>query len=72
MSMDRAKLNHALSKVIAYKNAGKQHEAEEWARRLVELLECAGIPALRISHDAEYEHYQSMLAQVYGTKPDSE
>jgi hypothetical protein len=41
--MDRAELNRALAKAIAYKNCGKQVEAEEWARKLVVLLECADI-----------------------------
>lgn len=41
--MDRAELNRALAKAIAYKQCGKQDEAEAWARRLVELLECADI-----------------------------
>jgi hypothetical protein len=41
--IDRSELSRALAKAIAYKNCGKQGAAEEWARRLVELLECADI-----------------------------
>lgn len=42
-SMDRSEINRALAKAIAYKQCGKDREAEDWARRLVELLECAEI-----------------------------
>lgn len=41
--MDRSALNQALAKAIAYKQCGKQDEAEKWARKLIELLECADI-----------------------------
>lgn len=41
--MDRAEINRALAKAIAYKNCGKQQEAEDWARKLVELLGAADI-----------------------------
>ena len=41
--IDRSKVAQALAKAIAYKQCGKQADAEAWARRLVELLECAGI-----------------------------
>lgn len=41
--MDRTEINRALAKAMAYKNCGKQDLAEEWARRLIELLECAEI-----------------------------
>lgn len=43
--IDRSKIAQALAKAIAYKCCGKQAEAEQWARRLVELLECADILA---------------------------
>jgi hypothetical protein len=43
MSIDRSEVARALAKAIAYKNCGKDREAEAWARRLVELLECADI-----------------------------
>lgn len=41
--IDRSKVSQALAKSIALKNVGKDHEAAQWARRLVELLECAEI-----------------------------
>lgn len=41
--IDRSAVSQALAKAIAYKNCGKDAEAEAWARRLVELLECASI-----------------------------
>lgn len=41
--IDRSKVAQALAKAIAYKQCGKQAEAEAWARQLVELLECADI-----------------------------
>ncbi len=41
--IDRSAVSQALAKAIAYKNCGKQAEAEAWARQLVQLLECADI-----------------------------
>jgi hypothetical protein len=41
--IDRSEVNRALAKALAFKQCGKDHEAEAWARRLVELLECARI-----------------------------
>lgn len=41
--MDRSAINQALAKALAYKQCGKQREAEVWATRLIELLECAQI-----------------------------
>ena len=41
--MDRSEINRALAKAIAYKNCGKQADAERWAREVVRLLECAEI-----------------------------
>ncbi len=41
--IDRSEVNTALAKAIAYKNCGKDADAQDWARRLVELLECAEI-----------------------------
>jgi hypothetical protein len=41
--MDRSEINRALAKAMAYKQCGKDREAAEWARKLVELLECAEI-----------------------------
>jgi hypothetical protein len=43
MNIDRTEAARALSKAIAYKACGKQQQAAQWARRLVELLECAEI-----------------------------
>ena len=39
--ISRTEASRALAKAIAYKQCGKDREAEEWARRLVEILECA-------------------------------
>lgn len=41
--MDRSEINRALAKAIAFKNCGKQDDAEKWTRELVRLLECADI-----------------------------
>ena len=41
--IDRSAVSQALAKAIAYKQCGKDSDAEAWARRLVELLECARI-----------------------------
>jgi hypothetical protein len=41
--VDRSKTSQALAKAIAYKQCGKDAEAAQWARQLVELLECAEI-----------------------------
>jgi hypothetical protein len=41
--MDRKAIAVALAKAQAFRQCGKQAEAEQWARKLVELLECAGI-----------------------------
>lgn len=43
MSIDRAEVSRALAKALAYKACGKDRDAEDWARKLVELLECADI-----------------------------
>ena len=43
MTIDRSEVSRALAKAIAYKNCGKQAEAEQWAAKLVRLLECANI-----------------------------
>jgi hypothetical protein len=43
MSIDRSEVSRALAKAIAYKQCGKDKDAEEWARKLVKLLECASI-----------------------------
>jgi len=41
--IDRSEVNRALAKAIAYKQCGKDRDAEAWARRLVELLELSNI-----------------------------
>ena len=41
--IDRSAVSQALAKAIAYKNCGKDAEANDWARRLIELLECNAI-----------------------------
>jgi len=41
--IDRSQASKALAKAIAYKQCGKDTEAQEWARKLVELLHCAQI-----------------------------
>jgi hypothetical protein len=43
VASDRSEASRALAKAIAYKQCGKDREAEQWARRLVEILECAAI-----------------------------
>lgn len=43
MTIDRSEVSRALAKAIAYKACGKDQAAEEWARKLVILLECANI-----------------------------
>jgi hypothetical protein len=48
--IDRSETARAMAKAIAYKQCGKQKEAEQWARELVRLLECADI--LRSSNPA--------------------
>lgn len=41
--IDRSKVSQALAKAIAYKNCGKDKEAAEWAKELINLLQCAEI-----------------------------
>lgn len=41
--IDRSEVARALAKAIAYKQCGNDAQAEAWARKLVELLECAEI-----------------------------
>ena len=41
--IDRSEVSRALAKAIAYKNCGKDGYAEQWARELVKLLQCANI-----------------------------
>lgn len=41
--IDRSEVNRALAKAIAFKQCGKDAQAEAWAAELVRLLECAAI-----------------------------
>ncbi len=41
--IDRSKVSQALAKAIAYKQCGKDKDAQEWARQLIRLLEMAEI-----------------------------
>jgi hypothetical protein len=41
--IDRSEASKALAKAIAYKQCGKDTEADAWAIRLVKLLECSNI-----------------------------
>ncbi len=41
--IDRSEVSRALAKAIAYKQCGKDQEAEAWAIKLIRLLECASI-----------------------------
>lgn len=43
MAIDRSATAQALAKAIAFKQCGKDADALAWARKLVELLECAEI-----------------------------
>ena len=37
--IDRSEVSRALAKALAYKACGKDHKADQWAARLVKLLE---------------------------------
>ena len=37
-TIERSALNKALAKALAFRDAGKMHEAREWAAELVRLL----------------------------------
>ena len=41
--IDRSKVSQALAKAIAYKQCGKDKDAQDWARQLIRLLEMAEI-----------------------------
>lgn len=41
--INRSEVSRSLAKAIAYKNCGKDQEANEWARKLVEQLKCSDI-----------------------------
>lgn len=38
-TLDRQAINQALAKAIAYKNCGKENDAQLWAIKLIQLLE---------------------------------
>lgn len=41
--IDRSEAARALAKAVAYKQVGKEEEAERWGRELVKILELAKI-----------------------------
>ena len=41
--IDRSETARCLAKAIAFKSVGKDDEAAQWARKLVEALHCANI-----------------------------
>lgn len=43
MAINRSEVNRALAKAIAFKACGNDAAARQWARTLVELLECHSI-----------------------------
>jgi hypothetical protein len=49
MTIDRSATATALAKAIAFKQVGNDAAANEWARQLVELLECADILAAEVA-----------------------
>lgn len=56
MQLDRSKINQALSKAIAYSQCGKPAQAEAWAIKLIELLECEGILAERTAERIKFDN----------------
>lgn len=42
-TLNRAEISRALAKAIAYKQCGKDDNANAWAAELVALLDCVGI-----------------------------
>lgn len=45
MNIDRSAVAQSLAKAIAYKQCGKDDDARQWARRLIQQLELADILA---------------------------
>lgn len=41
--IDKSAVARALAKAVAYKMCGEDKKAEDWARELIRLLECANI-----------------------------
>ncbi len=60
--MDRSEISRALAKAIAYKECGKDLQAEQWAIKLVEFLECADI----LRTDSEREVAELSPALITG------
>lgn len=50
--MDRSEISRAVAKAIAFKQCGKDAEADKWAARLVQLLECEGILTQAARHNS--------------------
>jgi hypothetical protein len=46
--IDRSETARCLAKAIAFKACGKDREAADWARKLVEALQCADILRLTL------------------------
>ena len=42
-NIDRSEVNRCLAKAIAYKQCGKDQQAQAWAIQLVKALQCADI-----------------------------
>lgn len=57
--MDRVAMNRALAKAIAFKQCGKDGDAEEWAITLVELLGCADILSPGRSNQTKAKWYNA-------------
>jgi len=56
---ERSALARAMAKAIAYRDCGKQEQAEAWARELCRLLGCAGVLRDEESHEpsmSEHTH----------------
>jgi hypothetical protein len=43
VDIDRTEINRCLAKTIAYQQVGKTEEAEDWALKLIQNLQMAGI-----------------------------
>jgi hypothetical protein len=54
--IDRTEVSRALAKALAYKACGKDHLADQWAARLVMLLEAGRILSDRGAEMAEEAH----------------
>ena len=43
MSIDKSEVSRALAKAIAYKHRGDDAAAEQWAAKLIHLLDCSEV-----------------------------